>query len=247
MNSDAYQCSKSIKEMSLKQITERHNLNNTNFIILLSFYHDKIFRISESFLTDKNEKQKTYYINRIKEYFKEANSLINKFIDDPFFKIPYAKILIINIYYCYANILLLENDKNKLKAIIDDIMDNSKSNLRKKLEIDKSIPSYGLWLKVKGDYYLQKKHFEAAKDNYEEALKILQNNPKIPLILFNCGSAYFFMKNKSKAIEYLNLSINEFSKIKKNDNYFGLIEDMDTIKKKINIAKHLVEALSKEK
>ena len=66
-------------------------------------------------------------------------------------------------------------------------MDNQTTNLRKKLKIDKSIPSYGLWLKVKGDYYFLLKHFDAAIDSYKNALDTLEkNNAKIPLILFNC-------------------------------------------------------------
>ena len=248
MNNDIYTISKSIKESCMKNLQEHNNLTIKNFIIILSFYHDKIFRYSESYLTDKNEKQHNYYKERIKFYFKEANTMINKYIDDPFFKIPYAKILIINIYSCYANILLLEKDKDKIKEIINEMMDNEQNNLRSKLKIDKSIPSYGLWLKIKGDYYLQLKHFEAAIESYKSALKTLGNDhPKIPLILFNWGCAYFFLKKKTEAIEYLNRSINAFSNMVRNNNYFGIVEDLDVIRKKISTAKTLVEALSKQK
>ena len=127
------------------------------------------------------------------------------------------------------------------------MMDNQTYNLRNKLKIDKSIPSYGLWLKVKGDYYFLLKHFNAAIESYKNALDTLEKgNPKIPLILFNYGCAYYFMKNKPKAIEYLNRSISAFSNLKENDKYFGLSENKDKIIKKINVAKSLLEALSNE-
>ena len=248
MNDEIYNISKSIGVGCYKDIVEHKKFNINNFIILLSFYHDKIYRYSESYITDNNEEKKNYYKNKVKEYFKEANFIIKKYTDDEFFLTPFAKILVINIYYSYASILLIEKKElNKIKEIIDDIMDNKTSNLRSKLKIDKNIPSYGLWLKIKGDYYFIINHFDAAIESYKNALETLEkNNPKMPIILFNCGCAFYFMKNKPKAIEYLNRSISAFSSIKKNDNYFGLNEKKETITNKYNTAKKLVEALSNE-
>ena len=97
---------------------------------------------------------------------------------------------------------------------------------------------------VKGDYYFLLKHFDAAIESYKNALDTSdKGNPKIPLILFNCGCAYYFMKNKPKAIEYLNRSISSFSNLKENDKYFGLSENKDKIIKKINVAKSYEEYL----
>ena len=248
INQEIYQISKNIGSFCYKNIVEHKKLNINNFIILLAYYHDKIYRYSEAFVSDDNNEKKIYYKGKIKEHFKEANAIIKKYSDDEFFQIPFAKILVINIYYSYASVLIVERkDVNKIKEVIDDMMDNQTTNLRKKLKIDKSIPSYGLWLKVKGDYYFLLKHFDAAIESYKNALDTLEkNNAKIPLILFNCGCSYYFMKNKPKAIEYLNRSINTFSNLKENDKYFGLSENKDKILKKINIAKSLVEALSSE-
>ena len=214
---DIYNCSKSILEKSYKELKERKNVDTTNFIIFLSAYHDKIYRYSERYIASKkeNENKNTNanndYAAKIKKKFLIVEDIIEKYIDDPFLQTEYAKILIIEIYSAYANILFEEKDDNNLQKIIKNIMDDQKSNLRRKLKIDKNISAYGLWLKIKGDYYLRKKHYDAACASYKEALETLEkNHPKIPLILFNYGCAFYFMKNTKKAIEYLQKSINSF-------------------------------------
>ena len=249
---DIYNCSKSILEKSYKELKERKNVDTTNFIIFLSAYHDKIYRYSERYIASKkeNENKNTNanndYAAKIKKKFLIVEDIIEKYIDDPFLQTEYAKILIIEIYSAYANILFEEKDDNNLQKIIKNIMDDQKSNLRRKLKIDKNISAYGLWLKIKGDYYLRKKHYDAACASYKEALETLEkNHPKIPLILFNYGCAFYFMKNTKKAIEYLQKSINSFLSQNRGTNYFGHYPDKDTIETKIKTAQNLVNALTK--
>ena len=249
---DIYNCSKSILEKSYKELKERKNVDTTNFIIFLSAYHDKIYRYSERYIAskkengNKNTNANNDYAAKIKESFLIVEDIIEKYIDDPFLQTEYAKILIIEIYSAYANILFEEKDDNNLQKIIKNIMDDQKSNLRRKLKIDKNISAYGLWLKIKGDYYLRKKHYDAACASYKEALETLEkNHPKIPLILFNYGCAFYFMKNTKKAIEYLQKSINSFLSQNRGANYFGHYPDKDTIETKIKTAQNLVNALTK--
>ena len=249
---DIYNCSKSILEKNYKELKERKNVDTTNFIIFLSAYHDKIYRYSERYIASKkeNENKNTNanndYAAKIKKKFLIVEDIIEKYIDDPFLQTEYAKILIIEIYSAYANILFEEKDDNNLQKIIKNIMDDQKSNLRRKLKIDKNISAYGLWLKIKGDYYLRKKHYDAACASYKEALETLEkNHPKIPLILFNYGCAFYFMKNTKKAIEYLQKSINSFLSQNRGANYFGHYPDKDTIETKIKTAQNLVNALTK--
>ena len=249
---DIYNCSKSILEKSYKELKERKNVDTTNFIIFLSAFHDKIYRYSERYIASKkeNENKNTNanndYAAKIKKKFLIVEDIIEKYIDDPFLQTEYAKILIIEIYSAYANILFEEKDDNNLQKIIKNIMDDQKSNLRRKLKIDKNISAYGLWLKIKGDYYLRKKHYDAACASYKEALETLEkNHPKIPLILFNYGCAFYFMKNTKKAIEYLQKSINSFLSQNRGANYFGHYPDKDTIETKIKTAQNLVNALTK--
>ena len=240
--------SQNIKDKCKKDLNYNKNLTNTNFILLLSFYHDKIFINSEKYITNTNTVEKKDAAKEIIESFKQASLLINEYIDEPFLQIPFVKILVINIYSSYAYLLLQLKDFDKLKGIIFDMMDNAKSNLRSKLKINEKIPSYGLWLKIKGDYYLHLKHYDAAIESYKNAINILdKKHPKMPMILFNCGCAYYFNKDKNKALDYLNKSIVELSSIQPNNNYFGFVEDLETIKTKINVAKNLVEILSKQK
>ena len=249
---DIYNCSKSILEKSYKELKERKNVDTTNFIIFLSAFHDKIYRYSERYIASKKENgnkdtnANNDYAAKIKKKFLIVEDIIEKYIDDPFLQTEYAKILIIEIYSAYANILFEEKDDNNLQKIIKNIMDDQKSNLRRKLKIDKNISTYGLWLKIKGDYYLRKKHYDAACASYKEALETLEkNHPKIPLILFNYGCAFYFMKHTKKAIEYLQKSINSFLSQNRGANYFGHYPDKDTIETKIKTAQNLVNALTK--
>ena len=249
---DIHNCSKSILEKSYKELKERKNVDTTNFIIFLSAFHDKIYRYSERYIAskkengNKNTNANNDYATKIKKKFLIVEDIIEKYIDDPFLQTEYAKILIIEIYSAYANILFEEKDDNNLQKIIKNIMDDQKSNLRRKLKIDKNISAYGLWLKIKGDYYLRKKHYDAACASYKEALETLEkNHPKIPLILFNYGCAFYFMKNTKKAIEYLQKSINNFLSQNRGANYFGHYPDKDTIETKIKTAQNLVNALTK--
>ena len=249
---DIYNCSKSILEKSYKELKERKNVDTTNFIIFLSAFHDKIYRYSERYIApkkengNKNTNANNDYAAKIKKSFLIVEDIIEKYIDDPFLQTEYAKILIIEIYSAYANILFEEKDDNNLQKIIKNIMDDQKSNLRRKLKIDKNISTYGLWLKIKGDYYLRKKHYDAACASYKEALETLEkNHPKIPLILFNYGCAFYFMKHTKKAIEYLQKSINSFLSQNRGANYFGHYPDKDTIETKIKTAQNLVNALTK--
>ena len=249
---DIYNCSKSILEKSYKELKEMKNVDTTNFIIFLSAFHDKIYRYSERYIAskkengNKNTNANNDYAAKIKKKFLIVEDIIEKYIDDPFLQTEYAKILIIEIYSAYANILFEEKDDNNLQKIIKNIMDDQKSNLRRKLKIDKNISAYGLWLKIKGDYYLRKKHYDAACASYKEALETLEkNHPKIPLILFNYGCAFYFMKNTKKAIEYLQKSINSFLSQNRGANYFGHYPDKDTIETKIKTAQNLVNALTK--
>ena len=257
---DNYLCSKSIMEKSHKDLNDNKNFNTTNFIIFLSTFHDKIYRYSESYIKSRydndnggvnNNKIEADFSAKIKTCFKVVDEIVNKYIDDPFFQTEYAKILIIEIYSAYANVLFEEKDYKTLNnKIIKNIMDDQNSNLRSKLKIDKNIPSYGLWLKIKGDYYLKIKHFDAACNSYEEALKTLEpNHPKIPLILFNCGCAYYFKKNKEKSIDYLQKCINSFLSLSqnRNANYFGHYPNEKIIKKKMETAQILLDALTKLK
>ena len=252
---DNYSCSKSIMQKSHKDLNDNRNLNTTNFIIFLSTFHDKIYRYSESYIKSRNDNEnnnnnviETNFATKIKTCFKIVDEMVNKYIDDPFFQTEYAKILIIEIYSAYASILFEEKDYQNLKKIIKNIMDDQHSNLRSKLKIDKNIPSYGLWLKIKGDFYLKMKHFDAACNSYDEALKTLEpNHPKIPLILFNCGCAYYFNKNKEKSIKYLEQSVNSFLSQERNANYFGYYPSKEIIKKKIDTANNLLDNLRKLK
>ena len=216
MNIQIYQASKNIMNKVYSDLNN-NNINTSNFIIFFSSFHDKIYRYLEMYIKG-NTFNKQDYQTKIKNMFDLVDKIIKQYIDEPFFQTHFAKILIINIIYAYVNILLIENDTETLKKIIEDIYLYSNNNLENKLNIDKNIPNFYLWLKLKGDFYLKNSSFEAAIYVYEEALKLLeQNNPHIPFILFNCGSAYYFKKNYKNAIEYLNRSVNGYQNLRKKD------------------------------
>ena len=90
--------------------------------------------------------------------------------------------------------------------------------------------------------------FEFSINSYENAIENLkENHPKVPLILFNCGCAYYFKKDKKKSIEFLSRAINGFCNLNYSDNYFGYKPKPEDIKKKIETARSLIEVLQREK
>ena len=100
----------------MEELVEHKKTNITNFMNLFIYYHDKIFRYSESYISEKKENFKSQYKAKIKDNFNEAKNIINKYSDEPFFSLPFAKVLIIDIYYSYGSILLLEKkDFAKIK------------------------------------------------------------------------------------------------------------------------------------
>ena len=255
MNKDYYDCTKSIMEKYYKELISNNfeYYNNSYFMVFLAIVHEKIYRYTESYITDLNNNKKKDYIKRMGEYFKTISKLINKYIGlEPFLKTHYSKLMIINIYYAYGSILLKEKDINEdFKEIINEIIDISdnkdKTNLKQLLNIDKNIKEYGLWLKLLGDYYQYMKKYDAAINRYEAALKTLENNhPLTPLVSFNCATSYFFEGKKKECMNYLNKCISQYNNLLINStNSPRFFENPDEIIKKKNLAKKLLDELSK--
>ena len=250
-NRDYYDCCKSILEECYKNLNANNN-NNPIFMLFLAIIHEKVYRYTESYINDLNDRNRKEYKKRIDDYFKTISKFINKYIDDePFLKTPLAKEMIINIYFSYGSVLLKEKDENEIKQIINEIMDlegnNKIINLRQKLNINKEMRSYGLWLKLLGDYYLFKKQYDASINRYNKAISTLkENHPLLPVIYFNCGTAYFFEGKKHECAEYLNKCINEYNILLTNDNKLHNYENQKEIIKNKDLAKKLLDELSKE-
>ena len=68
----------------------------------------------------------------------------------------------------------------------------------------------------------------------------------LPVIYFNCGTAYFFEGKKHECAEYLNKCINEYNILLTNDNKLHNYENQKEIIKNKDLAKKLLDELSKE-
>ena len=250
-NNDYRECCNSILEECEKKLNA-NNYNSFIFMLFLSIIHEKIYIYTESYIKEANGRQRIEHKNRLDKYFKKIYSFINKYIDnEPFLKTPFAKSMIINIYYSYGSVLLKEKDLNRVKLLINEIIDmegnKQINNLRQKLDINKEIRSYGLWLKLIGDYYLNMKQYDAAINRYNKAISTLkENHPLLPVIYFNCGTAYFFEGKKKESAEYLNKCINEYNILLANNSALHNYENQNEIIKKKDIAKKILDELSKE-
>ena len=240
MNSEITNCAKNVLNKCVLEIQKKNNTNSI-FLTFLSAVHDKVYRYSESYISDKSEDMRKFYKTKIMDYTSGVMNFVYKLMDDePLLYTKYVKTMLLNIFSSYTHIFIYEKNITVLKKIIRTIDD-----LIKKLNIEKDIPSYALIYKIKGDFWFLNKDYKAAITYYENALKLFEsNNPKIPTILFNIGCANFFIGNKPKTIEYLNKSISEFNNILLEKNIFGFSPDFDAINKKINHAKKLLTLLS---
>ena len=223
---------------------QSNNFSNPKFLIFILAVHDKINRYSEAFITDTNEKMRVYYKSKIIDYHDGAMSIVNSIIengsdDSILFKSRYIKIVIIDIFFAYAQIFVYEKNMDKLRTAILDF-----DRLRKKINIEDNIPAFALVNKIKGDNWFYLKYYKEAINYYENALGLFEkNNPKVPPVLFNCGCAYYFYGNKKKAKEYLNKCISEYSNIILEKNCYGFTPDRESINNKIKLAKNLVNQL----
>ena len=243
MNGEINKSAKNILNNTHNEILKNQN-SNSIFLTFIVAIHDKIYRYSQSYATDKNEKMRKFYKNKIKEYSDGAIIIVYKVLDnEPLLNTNYVKSIIIDIYSAYAHVFLYEKNYNQIQKII-----NSFDDLKRKINIDEKFPALALMNKVKGDYWLlndKQKDYDASHKYYESALELFEkNNPKIAPVLFNNGCAYFFEKNKQKAKEYLNKCINEYNNVLLQKDIYGFTPDIDNINKNIYHAKMLLNQLS---
>ena len=66
------------------------------------------------------------------------------------------------------------------------------------------------------------------------------NDPKKPIIYFNIGTAYYFNKNRKRAVEYLNQCIRAFRVFDNEKKTFNVITRKEIIAKKVKVAKYLI-------
>ena len=91
------------------------------------------------------------------------------------------------------------------------------------------------------------KQYDAAINRYNKAISTLkENHPLLPVIYFNCGTAYFFEGKKKESAEYLNKCINEYNILLANNSALHNYENHNEIIKKKDIAKKILDELSKE-
>ena len=70
------------------------------------------------------------------------------------------------------------------------------------------------------------------------------NHPKRPIILFNIGYCHFVLKDKRKAVDYLNRCINEFNNVEQNRSPFVFYHRDNNISLKVKIAKNMIALLN---
>ena len=240
MNREITDYAKNILNKSVSELQNK-NYSNLVFFKFITAVHDKINRYSESYISDTNEKMRNFYKTKIMDYHDGAINLVYKLLDvEPLLETKYIKSIIIDIFSSYAHVFIYEKNISQLRKAI-----NGFDDLKKKISIEDTIPSYALIEKVKGDYWFLFKDYKAAILYYENALKLFEkNDPKIAPVLFNNGCCYFFEGNKPKAKEYLNRCIKEYHNVMMQKNIYQFTPDVSGITDKINNTKKLLDQIS---
>ena len=240
MNKEISEKAKSILNKCNSEIN-KGNFSNYISLTFISAIHNKINYYSHSYISDKDEKTRKNYKNRIIEFFEIFINIVYKiYEDDPLLKTKYIKTMILEIFSAHAHLFIYEKDFSQLRRIINSIDDISI-----KLPIEKDLPAFGLIWKIKGDYWFYNKDYKAAINYYENALELFEKDEsKRAPVLFNIGCVYFFQENKSKANEYLKRCINEYNNVLMQKNIFGFTPDTERINKNIDYAKMLLSQLN---
>jgi tetratricopeptide (TPR) repeat protein len=240
MNRQIANTAKTILNNCVAELNKKGDHNST-FLTFLVAVHDKIYCNAQSYISDSNEKMRKYYKTKIVEYGMGTLNLIYKYLDnEPLLNTKYVKTLILNIFSAYAHVYIYEKDFDQLRKLI-----NSLDDLKKKLNIEETLPAFALVNKIKGDLWFYKKDYNAVVLYYEKALSLFESkSPKLAPMMFNLAYAYFLTGNKVKAKEYLNRCINEYNNLSMEKDIFGFMPDIKSIKEKLNSAQKLLEQLS---
>ena len=220
MNAQIEKSAKDILNRCVEQIQKKNYSSSLLFLNFILAIHDKINQYSNSYISDENKEMRKLYKDKIINYTEGAINFVYKLLDDePLLYTRYVKSIIIDILSSYTHVFIYEKNWSMVAKEINIIDD-----LRKKLSIEDDIPANALINKIKGDFWFYKKDYKAAISYYENSLKLLEkNNPKIPVVLFNTGCAYFFSEDRAKASLYLNKSISEFKNLLLEKNIFRSI------------------------
>ena len=207
------------------------------FLVFIISNHNNINRLSESYCTDCSKNKRKEYIKAINYYynitFNYAKSVIYK---EPLLDTDFIKSLLIEINASCAHANLFNNSIDMGKNIIKFFDDFSK-----KVCIKESTPSYELIYKIKGDYWFKNRDYAASINYYQKVInKMKDNDPKKPIIYFNIGTAYYFNKNRKRAVEYLNQCIRAFRVFDNEKKTFNVITRKEIIAKKVKVAKYLI-------
>jgi hypothetical protein len=240
MNSEIVNYAKDILNKCVSELQSKTYQKSTflNFILAV---HDKVYCNAESYISDSNEKMRNYYKSKIIDYAKGAYNFIYKLLDEePLLYTEFVKTLIIDIFSANAHIYIYEKNYEELRILI-----NTMDDLKKKLKIEENTAAFALVNKVKGDFWFHKLDYKASILYYEKCLYLFEKtNIKIPPILFNIGCSYFFLGDKNKAKQYLNRCISEYNNIFMEQKDFGFTFHKETINKKIEQTKRLLDQLS---
>ena len=241
MNPQIEKSAKDILNRCVEQIQKKKYSSSLLFLNFILAIHDKINQYSNSYITDENKEMRKLYKDKIMNYTEGAINFVYKLLDDePSLYTRYVKTIIIEILSSYTHVFIYEKNFSMVAKEINIIDD-----LKKKLSFEEDLPANALIYKIKGDFWFYRKDYNAAISYYENALKVFrQKDPKIPVVLFNLGCAYFFSDNKARASIFLNKSISEFKNLLMEKNIFGFTPNYDSINKKINNAKKLLSQLS---
>jgi hypothetical protein len=240
MNSEIANYAKSILNKCVSELQNK-NYQKSTFLNFILAVHDKVYCNAESYISDSNEKMRNYYKSKIIDYAKGAYNFIYKLLDEePLLYTEFVKTLIIDIFSANSHIYIYEKNYEELRILI-----NTMDDLKKKLKIEENTAAFALVNKVKGDFWFHKLDYKASILYYEKCLYLFEKtNIKIPPILFNIGCSYFFLGDKNKAKQYLNRCISEYNNIFMEKKDFGFTFHKETINKKIEQTKRLLDQLS---
>ena len=237
-------CKNLVESCINNNIIKKIPMQDSMVITFIFGIHDIINRLSESLCTDTSVKKQEEYKNKIIKYTNSTLEYIyNECENQDIFQTTLIKSTIIEIFSSYCHVFIYNKNMNMMKKSL-----NLFDELKKKMQINDSTPSYELINKIKGDFWYYNKDYKASGLYYESAIKLMkEDHPKKGILFFNLGFINYICEKKKEAIDNLNKCINILSSVENDKNIFDFYKRPGLISQKIKIAKRILTVLSNNK
>ena len=218
-----------------------------SYLLLYFSLFNNISILTKNISTDSNTKKQSEYIDKILKCAKPIVDYINKYLNvqnldtrAPF-NYAYFKEVLIKIYFSYIFYFYFTKDYKKALEVYGEF---ERTKIELSLEDNYTLKASADLQKLFADILFKLEDYNGAINTYlaviEKYEKILNHSQSMPLVLFDLGVCFFYVKDYSQAKKYLKQSLSKYETLNTiNQNLFE--EKVSLINKLLNSISHLLD------